>query len=173
MPNEKEEIVVDAEIVNEEEKEQISKKRMQYYEKLRDKILSFTNKKAGKDIGKFAEYVLALPDFFILLCRLAIDKRVKASQKILAGGIIAYVISPIDIIPDFIPVIGYVDDIVLVVFGLNIILNDLDKQVLLDNWSGQQDVLELLQKVTSAAENFLDKNILKRIKRWVGKLDRK
>ena len=67
---------------------------------------------------------------------------------------------------------GFIN-LVLVVFGLNIILNDLDSQVLLDNWSGQQDVLELLQKVTAGAENFLDKNILKRIKKWVGKLDKK
>ena len=170
---EKDTEVIEAEVVSEEQQEQISRKNLLFYEKLRDRITSFANDKAGKDAGRFAEYVLALPDFFILLCRLAVDSRVNTSQKVLVGGIIAYVISPIDLIPDFIPVIGYVDDLVLVVFGLNIILNDLEKQILLDNWSGQQDVLELLQKVTSAAENFLDKNLLRKIKKWIGKLDRK
>lgn len=171
MPNENENDIIDVEFVA--ESEQISEKKLKFYEKLREKITGFANEKAGEKAGKFTEYVLTLPDFFILLCRLAVDKRVKNSQKVMIGGIIVYVMSPIDLIPDFIPVIGYVDDIVLVVFGLNIILNDLDNQVLLDNWSGQQDVLGLLQKVTAGAEDFLNKNILKKIKNILRKLDKK
>ena len=111
-----------------------------------------------------------LQDFFVLLCRLAIDERVTKSQKAIVGGIIAYVIMPIDIIPDFIPIIGYVDDLVLVVYGLNLILNELDKQIIIDNWSGEEDVLELLQKITLTAEKFLEKNILNKIKKWIGKI---
>jgi uncharacterized membrane protein YkvA (DUF1232 family) len=161
------------EIVPNENAQPITPKRMEFYEKLRAKFTSLAAQKLGTDGSKFTEYLLALPDFFILLCRLAADNRVKPSQKVLVGGIIAYVISPIDIIPDFIPVIGYIDDLVLVVFGLNIVLNELDNQVLVDNWSGQQDVLELMQKITAAAEGFLDRNILKRIKNWLNKLDEK
>jgi uncharacterized membrane protein YkvA (DUF1232 family) len=106
----------------------------------------------------------------MLLCRLAVDKRVAGKQKLLVGGIIAYVISPIDIIPDFIPFIGYIDDLVLVVYGLNVVLNEVDKQVLIDNWGGEEDILKLLQKITYVAENFLDKNILRKIKGWVSKI---
>ncbi|MCF7794441.1 MAG: DUF1232 domain-containing protein [Candidatus Cloacimonetes bacterium] len=161
------------EIVNNSGKEKITERKLKFYEKLREKISGFTNRKTGVKGSKVLEYVLALPDFFILLCRLTVDKRVKTSQKVLVGGIIAYVMSPIDLIPDFIPVIGYVDDVVLVVFGLNMILNDLDPQVLLDNWSGKQDVLKLMKKTTAAAEDILSKNILSRIKKILGKLDRK
>lgn len=158
------------EIIQEEE---ISPKRMKFYENLRQKIKKFATQKAGKDAGKFSEYLLSLPDFFILLCRLAVDKRVTTSQKLMVGGIIAYVISPIDIIPDFIPFFGYVDDLVLVVFGLNIVLNEIDETVLLENWSGEKDILDLLQKITDTAEHFLNKNILRRIKKVLGKLDGK
>jgi uncharacterized membrane protein YkvA (DUF1232 family) len=171
MPNEKDEKIIDVEFVAEDE--QIKEKRLKFYEKLREKITGFANAKTGEKGGKFAEYILALPDFFILLYRLTVDKRINTTQKLLVGGIIAYVISPIDIIPDFIPIIGYVDDLVLVVFGLNIILNDLDNQILLDNWSGQQNVLELMQKVTSTAEKFLDKNILKKINHALRKMGSK
>ena len=165
IPNE-EKKVIDEKVVFSD------KKQMKFYETLRKRILRFANEKGGKTGSKFAEYLLSLPDFFILLCRLAVDKRVPSSQKFMVGGIIAYIISPIDIIPDFIPVIGYVDDLVLAVFGLNIILNEIDKKILLENWSGQQDLLELMQKITLTAEKFLDKNILKRIKKWIQKINK-
>ncbi len=157
-------------IVEQEEKFTKDHKQLKFYGKLRKKIHKLAIAKGGDKAGEFTEYILALPDFFILLCRLAVDKRVGNKQKLLVGGIIAYVISPIDIIPDFIPFIGYVDDLVLVVYGLNIILNELDKQVLVDNWSGEEDILKLLQRVTYVAENFLDKNILRKIKGWIGKI---
>jgi len=146
-------------------------KQLKFYGKLRKKLQKLASEKGGEKAGVFTEYILALPDFFVLLCRLAIDKRVSNKQKLLVGGIIAYVISPIDIIPDFVPFIGYVDDLVLVVYGLNIILNEVDKQVLIDNWNGEEDILKLLQKVTYVAENFLDKNILRKIKGWIGKIN--
>jgi len=145
-------------------------KKMKFYEKLRKKIQKLAVTKGGNKAGEFTKYLFALPDFFVLLCRLAVDKRVGGKQKLLVGGIIAYVISPIDIIPDFIPFIGYVDDLVLVVYGLNMVLNEVDKQVLIENWSGEEDVLILLQKITYVAENFLDKNILRKIKGWFGKI---
>ena len=77
---------------------------------------------------------------------------------------------PLDIIPDFIPVIGYIDDLVLVVLGLNLILNEIDEKVLIDNWSGEGDVLRQMQKITAAAEKFLDKNLINRIRHWLKKL---
>jgi len=144
--------------------------KLKFYELLRKRISRFIIGFAGNRGNKFSGYLLALPDFFILLARLAVDKRVTSSQKMFVGGIIAYVMLPIDIIPDFIPFIGYIDDLVLVVYGLNLILNEVDKQVIIDNWSGEENVLELMSRVTSTAEKFLDRNILKKIQRWIGNL---
>jgi uncharacterized membrane protein YkvA (DUF1232 family) len=86
------------------------------------------------------------------------------------GGIIAYLILPLDIIPDFIPVIGYVDDLVLVVLGLNLILNEIDEKILRDNWSGEGDVLAQMQKISASADRFLDRNLIAHIRRWLKKL---
>jgi uncharacterized membrane protein YkvA (DUF1232 family) len=141
--------------------------KLKFYEDLRRKAKGWTQTKSGSIAGKLGKYLFLLPDFFILVCRLAIDKRVPKKQKLMAGGIIAYVIMPIDIIPDFIPLIGQVDDLVLVVMGLNMILNEIDPKVLADNWSGEGEVLDQLKKITASAEAFLDKNILQRIKNWL------
>lgn len=46
------------------------------------------------------------------------DPRTPIAAKIAAGAVAAYALSPIDLIPDFIPVLGYLDDIVLVPFGI-------------------------------------------------------
>jgi uncharacterized membrane protein YkvA (DUF1232 family) len=97
------------------------------------------------------------------------DERVPSKKKVIAGAILTYLVLPIDIIPDFIPVIGHLDDLVLVVFGLNMILNEIDKQILIDNWSGEGNILELLQTISGKAEQFLDKNILQKIKNWINK----
>ncbi len=144
--------------------------KLKFYEDLRNKAKSWTRNKTGKFGDKLSEYLFLLPDFFILVCRLAVDKRVSAKQKLKVSGIIAYLIMPIDIIPDFIPVIGYVDDLVLVVVGLNIILNDIDAKIIRDNWSGEGDVLEQIQKITALAERFLDRNLMQRIRKWLRKL---
>jgi uncharacterized membrane protein YkvA (DUF1232 family) len=46
------------------------------------------------------------------------DPRVPTAAKILALAVVAYALSPIDLIPDFIPVLGYVDDLILVPLGV-------------------------------------------------------
>lgn len=143
--------------------------KLKFYEDLRRKAKGWANTKTGKWGGKLTEYLFLLPDFFILLSRLAVDKRVPQKHKLKIAGVIAYLIMPIDIIPDFIPVIGYMDDLVMVVLGLNLILNDVDAQVLQDNWSGEGEVLMQLQKISAAAEMFVDKNILSRIRDWLRK----
>jgi uncharacterized membrane protein YkvA (DUF1232 family) len=166
--------ILDGREIPAEEQEELKEKiidvdadKLKFYEDLRQKAKGWTNSKGGAWGGKLGEYLFLLPDFFILVARLALDKRVPSKQKLMAGGIVAYLIMPIDLIPDFIPVIGHVDDLVLVVLGLNMILNDIDAKVLADNWSGEGEVLEQMKKVTAAAERFLDKNLLQRIKGWL------
>ena len=53
--------------------------------------------------------------------------------KILAALVVAYAFSPIDLIPDFIPVIGYLDDLILVPLGIYLVLRLLPQQVIADS----------------------------------------
>lgn len=139
------------------------KKYFEFYEKLRRKF----RKPFKGNYKKISNYLFLLPDFFMLLIRLSFDKRVSIPTKGYIVAAIAYVMLPIDFIPDFIPVIGYVDDLVLVVYALNHILNNVDPEILIENWSGTEDLLDLLKNITAMSEKFLDKNILSKIKKWI------
>ena len=50
------------------------------------------------------------------------DPRTPLAAKILAGAVAAYALSPIDLIPDFIPVLGYLDDIIIVPLGILLVV---------------------------------------------------
>lgn len=60
------------------------------------------------------------------------DKRVPWYAKALAASVIAYLLSPIDLIPDFIPVIGYLDDIIIVPAGIALTIKLIPVDVLED-----------------------------------------
>jgi uncharacterized membrane protein YkvA (DUF1232 family) len=64
-----------------------------------------------------------------LACR---DPRTPWYAKVFAGGVVAYALSPIDLIPDFIPVVGYLDDLILVPLGIAIAVKMIPEPVLID-----------------------------------------
>lgn len=163
--------------INEEEKEEIDeniimdndKRFLKFYEKIRKKFKKRVKGSIGRPGEKLSDYLFLLPDIFVLLLRLSINGRVKASLKVFIGAILAYLLLPVDIIPDFIPFIGYVDDLVLAVYGLDLIFNRIDNEVLYDNWSGDEDLLHVIQVIIGKAEHLLDRGVLKKIKNWINK----
>lgn len=134
-----------------------------FYDRIRENIRRYLEKKAHLD--KTAEYLLLVPDMFMLLWRLVNDSRVTAKNKVLLGSGLAYYIFPLDIVPELIlgPV-GYLDDLVFGVYLLNKMLTDTDPAILREHWSGSEDVLSTIQNVLGAADNLVGKDILSRIK---------
>jgi len=131
------------------------------YRTLRDKVSGYT--------GAYADYVLMLPDLFLLITRLMLDPRVDGKHKIYMGVAIAYVISPIDLISERrFGVIGYLDDLVVVVAALNMLVNEVDRQIILEHWSGKADLLETIQKVLAQADQLMGKGRLEKILAAIG-----
>lgn len=64
-----------------------------------------------------------------LACR---DPRTPWYAKVFAGAIVAYALSPLDLIPDFIPVLGYLDDLIIVPLGLMIAIRMIPIEVMTD-----------------------------------------
>lgn len=136
-----------------------------FYDRIRSRIQSYVDSK-GAAVGKTAEYLLLVPDVFILLWRLVNDARVSGKNKVLLGSGIAYYIFPIDLIPEaFVGPIGYLDDLVFGVYILNRILTDTDEAIVREHWPGTEDVLGVIQKVLGAADHLIGTEIVDRIKR--------
>lgn len=112
------------------------------YSKARDKVLD----KVPDKYDKVVQYAMIIPDIMALLWRLFRDKRVKIKVKMMVAGVIAYLASPLDIIPDFIPLVGKIDDVAIAFFGLNAIINEVPKEIILQNWQGKEDVILLTRE---------------------------
>ena len=111
-------------------------------------------------------YMKQLPAYLRLLGGLLIDRRVSAVDKLLVAGAMAYIAMPIDIIPDFIPFLGEVDDVFLLVLALQRLIANSGRTVLMAHWSGAiEDLADLnLEAVLAAAAFFRPKGIRRRLK---------
>jgi uncharacterized membrane protein YkvA (DUF1232 family) len=111
-------------------------------------------------------YIRQLPHFVRLLFGLITDPRVAMVDKLLVFGAIAYIVTPIDLIPDFIPFIGEVDDVYLLVIALQRLISNAGRFVLLDHWGGDAaDLADLnLRGALAAAAFFLPRRIRRRLR---------
>ena len=139
-----------------------------FYDRLRNQIHSHLE--SGKPaIEKAAEFLLLVPDVFILLWRLLNDSRVNGKNKVLLGTGVAYFIFPFDIVPEaIVGPIGYLDDLVFGVYVLNRMLADTDVTILREHWSGREDVLDTIRNVLDSADKLVAGNLVKRLKKMLG-----
>ena len=114
----------------------------------------FVESKMSKKLSGFSDYLLIIPDVVALIYRLLKDKRVAMKTKIAISVSLIYVISPIDIIPDNIPVIGKIDDLAIIFFALNRIANDIPLNVILENWQGKNELVVVLKSGLEYIINF-------------------
>lgn len=91
------------------------------------------------------ETLLAVPRVALLIPKLVADGRVPTGTKLALTGLGIYLASPWDIIPDFIPVLGQLDDVIVVLLFVDGVLNQVDDTVLLDHWTGEVATLRRLQ----------------------------
>jgi uncharacterized membrane protein YkvA (DUF1232 family) len=95
----------------------------------------------GADARALARFV---PDCVVLFKRLLADPRVEWWRKALLVVVIVYLASPIDLIPDFIPVAGQLDDAILVVIALRVLLRGSGPRVLAEHWPGPRQSLNVI-----------------------------
>jgi uncharacterized membrane protein YkvA (DUF1232 family) len=111
-------------------------------------------------------YMKQLPAYLRLLGGLLMDRRVNAMDKLLVAGAMAYIALPVDFIPDFIPFLGEVDDVFILVMALQRLVANAGRNVLIAHWTGAlEDLQDLnLKEALAAAAFFLPRGIRRRLK---------
>jgi uncharacterized membrane protein YkvA (DUF1232 family) len=117
---------------------------------------------AIRDVAKstwLKETVLALPRVAMLIPKLLSDKRVPARTKASLLGLSVYLVSPWDIIPDFIPGLGQLDDAVVALLLVDGILNQVNDEVLVEHWTGEIETLRRVQDLSRAISHWTPRRV--------------
>ncbi len=93
------------------------------------------------------EVALVLPNVTKLFARLMRDPRVPIRRKILVGAVAGYVVSPIDVIPDFLVGIGRLDDVILVSLAIDHLMRGADEAIVMEHWDGTIDALDMVRSL--------------------------
>jgi len=105
----------------------------------------------------------ALPDLARLIARLVGDPSLPRPVKIALIAAAIYLASPFDLLPDFIPVLGYVDDLLVAAVVLDGILNYVDRRLLLKYWPGTPASLDRLGRVARLLAAWVPRRLKRRI----------
>jgi len=91
-----------------------------------------------RDLARF------IPDCIVLVSRLLRDPRVPRRHKLMLGALVGYLAFPFDLVPDFIPVAGHLDDVLVVALTLRAVLKGTRGELLREHWPGPTSSLALL-----------------------------
>ena len=93
-----------------------------------------------------------VPDCVVLLTRLLRDPRVPRRSKVLVAALLPYLALPFDLIPDFIPVVGQLDDAILVAFVLRRVVRRVGPDLLSELWPGPESSLRIVLRLVGSSE---------------------
>jgi uncharacterized membrane protein YkvA (DUF1232 family) len=142
-------------------------KKDDMYERMRARIKKWAESKEGES-NKWVEYILLLPDLLHLFCALILDPDIPAAKKAQLGMVVAYIISPIDLIPEgLLGPVGLVDDLALAAFVINQLINEVDESVVLRHWKGEGDLLAIVRNLVATADEMIGSGLWERLKAMV------
>ena len=108
---------------------------------------------AGFALAGRREWALALarvvPDCVVLLRRLLADDRVPRRHKLLLWLLLGYLVLPLDLVPDVIPVAGQLDDAIVAALALRVVLRGAGAAVVRERWPGPPETLSLLLRAAA------------------------
>jgi uncharacterized membrane protein YkvA (DUF1232 family) len=130
------------------------------------------NTEPSRDLKQKAlDLLLFLPRMAKLLGKIAADPEVSGNDKALVLAALAYLASPIDLVPDFIPVIGELDDIYLVSLVLLRLMNRVGPEKLQAYWDGPENIVALVERVSEVATAILPEKIRRMVMAKVEKAE--
>jgi uncharacterized membrane protein YkvA (DUF1232 family) len=94
-----------------------------------------------------------IPDCLVLVSRLARDRRISRPRRVLLFGVLGYLALPIDLVPDFLPGIGQLDDAVLLGLALRVVVRGGGTELVRDAWPGPEASLTLVLRAAGLETN--------------------
>lgn len=144
------------------------------YQRIRARVDAWAARKRARDGDEALErdprgrWILLAPDLLHLLIRLTFDGRVPRGHKVMLAGVIAWFVSPLDLLPDMLlGPIGLLDDVALAAIALDRLINDVDPEIVRGHWAGDGDVLTHVQDIVGTASKTLGKGPMVRLARYL------
>lgn len=138
---------------------------LSFYDRLRARIAKVVGKKGSSLGAGTVKILLIVPDIFILLVRMVLDRQVPSQTRALIGGALAYFILPVDLLPEaLLGVGGYVDDAVLATAVLSQVFGTDLEPFVRKHWSGTDDIRVVLKDISSAARSLLGESVYERLR---------
>jgi len=135
---------------------ELNPRERRFYDRLRASVVEWRPNSSSGLRGM----LLLLPDLTVLLIRLARDGRVPWPAKILAGAAVAYVLSPIDLLPEgLLGPLGLIDDLLIVSAVLSKLLESVHPDLVRSHWSGHGDALDAIQRLARWTEVHVTQRI--------------
>jgi uncharacterized membrane protein YkvA (DUF1232 family) len=94
-----------------------------------------------------------IPDCLVLLRHLLGDRRVPRRRKLVLLALVAYLSVPIDLVPDFIPVVGQLDDVLVAALAFRYALRSGGPELLRQHWPGPDESLRAVMRLATAADD--------------------
>jgi uncharacterized membrane protein YkvA (DUF1232 family) len=109
------------------------------------------------------DLLLLVPRLARMIAALLVDGAVPRRAKLLLAGVALYLASPVDLLPDFIPLLGYVDDLLLGAVVLDALLSAIDRSLLLRYWPADPAKLDAVAAVARRLSGWVPRRIRTRI----------
>ncbi|THJ64694.1 DUF1232 domain-containing protein [Arthrobacter echini] len=113
-------------------------------------LLAVYARKHPETVG-MKEALRLLPDLLTLLRRLTADRSLPRGIRVRLVLLVVYLASPIDLVPDFLPVIGYADDAIIVALVLRSVIRKAGNAPLERHWPGTPAGLALIRRLAGTA----------------------
>jgi uncharacterized membrane protein YkvA (DUF1232 family) len=108
-----------------------------------------------------------MPHYLRLILRLLGDSRVSGTDKVVLASAFAYVLAPLDLIPDVIPVVGRLDDVFFLALAIDRLLDRAGDELVREHWDGSDAALEALCGSVEDLARLLPSPVQRRLRREV------
>jgi uncharacterized membrane protein YkvA (DUF1232 family) len=135
------------------------------YDRLRRRVLAAVERRGGRLSADAVRVLLLVPDIFLLLVRLVLDKEVPPATRTLIGSVLAYFVLPLDLLPEgLLGGAGLLDDMVLATAVLARAFGGELEAHARRHWSGPEDLRVVLREVTASAHRLLSGRTRRQLK---------